>query len=247
MKLRLGRPRGRRILALVAFRDEMGFLPGLFENLSAHVDGVVALDDQSTDESAEYVASQPLVVELLRVEPGSQAPLEEAHNRRTLTEAAWAHDADWLLGIDPDERVEREFRGRAEHAIDRAERLGRGALWVHFRELWDSPDRFRTDGIWGLKRKACLFRSSTDHHFDDRWIHTLWAPPPPPGGWPQADLYLYHLRMIRAEDRQARIEHYRRIDPEAKFQEIGYDYLVDEEGLELSTFEPGRDYVPLGR
>ncbi len=53
--------------------------------------------------------------------------------------------------------------------------------------------------------------------------------------------------MIRAEDRQARIEHYRRIDPEAKFQEIGYDYLVDEEGLELSTFEPGRDYVPLGR
>ncbi len=111
MKLRLGRRRGRRILALVAFRDEMGFLPGLFENLAAHVDGVVALDDQSTDESAEYVASQPLVVELLRVEPGSQAPLEEAHNRRTLTEAAWAHDADWLLGIDPDERVEREFRG----------------------------------------------------------------------------------------------------------------------------------------
>jgi hypothetical protein len=246
MRLGLGRRRRRRLLALVAFRDEMRFLPGLFENLAPQVDGVIALDDQSTDGSAEYVASQPLIAELLAVPPGAQGEIDDSRNQRRLTEAAWSHGADWLLGIDPDERVEREFRARAERAIDRAERLRRDALWVHFRELWDSPDRFRSDGVWGLKRKACLFRCSTDHQFDDRRLHSFWAPPTPPEGWPQANLYLYHLRMIRAEDRQARFERYARLDPEAKYQEIGYEYLVDDDGIELSTFEPGRDYVPLG-
>jgi hypothetical protein len=224
----------------------MRFLPGLFENLAPHVDGIVALDDQSTDESPDFVASQPLVVELLSVPAGSQDELEAARNHRTLTEAAWSYGADWLLGIDPDERVERDFRARAESEIERVERTGHDAMWVHFRELWDFPDRFRCDGIWGAKRKACLFRSSRDHRFDDRRFHSIWASMPD-RDWPQADLLLYHLRMIRPEDRQTRVARFRRLDPDAVWQEIGYDYLVDEEGLELSAIEPGRDYVPLGR
>lgn len=48
---RWGRRKDRRLLALVPFRDEMRFLPGLFENLTGQVDGVIALDDQSTDDS----------------------------------------------------------------------------------------------------------------------------------------------------------------------------------------------------
>jgi len=159
----------------MAFRDEMRFLPGLFENLRPHVDGVVALDDQSTDGSAAFVEQDPLVVELLRVPHGSQEELEDGKNHRALTEAAWAHDPDWLLGIDADERVERSFGERAEREIESAETRGHDAVWVHFRELWDEPDRFRRDGIWGQKRKACLFRSSRDHQFDTRRVHAVWA------------------------------------------------------------------------
>jgi len=90
------------------------------ENLQPHVDGVIALDDQSTDGSAAFVKQHPLVIELLQVPPGGQDELEDGKNHRTLIEAAWEHSPDWLLGIDADERVE-----------------------CSFRELWGAPDRFR--------------------------------------------------------------------------------------------------------
>jgi hypothetical protein len=255
-RLRQGRPLARprtrrgpaRVLALVAFRDEERFVPGLLENLATQVDGVVALDDGSTDGSADLLRDHPLVVELLEVPPGAQEELEDGRNHRALTEAAWKHGADWLLGVDADERLECDFRMRAENEIARAEAEEQPAVWVWFRELWDAPDQFRVDGVWGQKRKACLFRSDRGHRFDDRRVHANWASwPPPKGDYPQADLNIYHLRMIRPEDRRTRVERYHRIDPENQIQPQGYDYLLDERGLDLRPLEPGREYVPLGR
>lgn len=246
--MRLRRPRRLRrrprLLALIPFRDEMRFLPGFFENVAPHVDGVLALDDQSSDGSAAFVARQRCLVELLHNPPGSQGENEDALLRRKLIEAAWKYDADWLLGIDADERVEDGFRRRAEEAMRRADLEGHRAYWVHWLELWE-PARCRVDGIWSTKRKACLFRSSRDHRFHSRRIHTHWASlPEPADGWPAADLRIYHLRMIDPADRLARVQRYRRLDPDLVWQPMGYDYLLDEEGLELRDIEHGRGYTP---
>ncbi len=241
------RRRRRRLIALVAFRDEMRFLPGFFADVGPQVDGIVALDDGSTDGSGDWVAAQPGVLELLRVEPGAQAELEDGVNHRALTEAAWGHGADWLLGLDADERLERDFRARAEQEIDRAEAAGHDALWVWFRELWGAPDRVRTDGLWGGKRKACLYRSDPAHVFDARRVHAHWASlATPVEQYPQGDLLLYHLRMIDAADRAARVARYDRIDPEHEWQAIGYDYLLDEQGIVLEPLPPGRGYRNIG-
>jgi hypothetical protein len=53
--------------------------------------------------------------------------------------------------------------------------------------------------------------------------------------------------MIDPEDRRRRVLRYRRIDPDNVWQEMGYDYLLDETGIELQALEPGREYLPLGR
>ena len=167
-------------------------------------------------------------------------------NHRRLVEGAWDLGADWLFGIDADERVERNFRDRAQAEIRRAQWSGQDALWVHFRELWDSADRWRADGIWGQKRKAALFRSDRTHRFDERRVHAMWPSyPPRHGDWPHADLVLYHLRMIHAADRLERVQKFRRIDPDCVWQPMGYDHLLDETDLELRSLEPGRDYIPL--
>jgi len=243
MRLLGRRRRRRRLLALTAFRDEMRFLPGFFESVTPHVDGIVALDDGSADGSREYAEAQPGVLEVLHIPPGTHADNEDSVLRRTLIEAAWEHDADWLLGVDADERLETGFRARAEAELDRADALGAQAMWVPFKELWD-PGHVRTDGVWGRKHKACLFRSSRAHVFDDRRVHSFWASvPEPPGGWPIADLRIYHLRMLEPADRTARVARYEEIDPDHVWQPIGYEYLVDEDGLELSPVEPGRGYV----
>jgi hypothetical protein len=239
------RKKRRRILALIPIRDEMRFLPDLFANLEGQVDGVVALDDGSTDGSHEFLASHPLVIELKTLPPGAQEDMEDGRNHLTLMEAAWPHGADWFLGIDADERIEVDFRRRAEAEIDRAEAEGHVALWVPFLELWGSREQYRTDGTWGAKRKPCLFKVDPNAQYGKQRLHSVWAPWPPPNGeYPIADLRLYHLRMIDPEDRRARAERYKRIDPDRRYQEIGYDYLVDDEGIELEPVEPGREFVP---
>ncbi len=223
----------------------MRFLPGLIENVAPQVDGIIALDDQSTDGSAEFMAAQPLVLELLRVEPGAQGELEDGRNHEALTRAAWDHDPDWLLGLDADERVELGFRDSAEREIDRAEAAGHTALWLPFRELWNEPVTYRADGLWGDKRKACLFKASRDHIFDRKRVHALWASlPVPAGDWPTADLELYHLRMLDPGDRAARVARYRRIDPDEIWQPVGYDYMLDDTGLELRRIAAGRHFLP---
>lgn len=240
--LRLRRNRRPRIIALTAFRDEMRFLPGLLRNVLPQVDGVVAVDDQSTDVSGEYVAAQPGVLEVITIPHGAHGENEDGILRRRLIETAWKYDADWLLGIDADERVERRFRRRAETEITQAEAAGFSAVWVPFVELWE-PGKYRVDGWWGVKRKTCLFKASRDHVFDDRRMHTHWASlPEPEGSWPIADLRLYHLRMLTPQDRRRRYEHYRKLDPNNELQAIGYDYMLDETGLELRAVERGRGY-----
>ena len=242
------RRRPPRLLGLVAFRDESRYLPGLLENLEPLVDGLIGLDDGSSDDSADIVRSHPLTLHVLNLPRGAQGELMDGRNHRRLTEAAWAFKADWLYGIDADERLERSFRERAEEEIRRAEWRGWDGIWVHVRELWGAPDVWRADGIWGQKRKATLFRSDPGHVFDERRVHAMWPSyPPRRGDWPQGDLILYHLRMIKADDRAHRVAKFKRIDPDHEWQPMGYDYLLDEEGIELRGLEPGRDYVPVGR
>ena len=57
LRARMG-TRRPRVLALTAFRDEMRFLPGFFDSVGSHVDGILALDDGSTDGSGYYAAGR---------------------------------------------------------------------------------------------------------------------------------------------------------------------------------------------
>lgn len=239
----LRRPRVR-VLALLAVRDDLPYLPGWFENVGPQVDGVVALDDGSTDGSAEYLAGRPEVLELIRVPP-DRAEWDEAGNYRRLVSAGDRHGADWLVSIDADERVERGFRERLEWTIARGRLVGIVALHVRLRELWGSPDHYRTDGIWGRKTRSRIFRARGGGELDSRPLHGTKVPLAYLR-WPRAalaDLEFYHLRMLHPEDREARRRRYELADPQCLWQRgIGYGYLTDERLLELSPIDPERGY-----
>lgn len=234
-----------RLVALLAVRNEMRFLPGYLANVAPQVDGIVALDDGSTDGSAEYLAARPEVLEVVRIAPG-RTEWDEAGNYQRLVRAALRHKPDWLISLDADERLERCFRGRAERTIRRGARLGISAYAVRMLELWGSVEHARVDGLWGKKAPARLFRARVDHVFDQRPLHATKAPLQARflGSFVRADLLVYHLRMVDPADRAARRERYLAADPTCRWQpRIGYDYLTDEAGLRLRRVSRRRGFT----
>lgn len=224
-------PRRVRLFALLAVRDGMRHLPGYLANVAPQVDGIVALDDGSRDGSGEFLEGRPEVVELMRNSP-DRLRWDEVANHRQLVSTALRHGGDWAICLDHDERLERDFRARAERVIARGSQVGSEAFGVRVRELWDTRDRFRADGIWGQKTKASLFRLRADHEFDPRPLHAHKAPLQE-RPFRRADLLVYHLGMLTAADREARRARYEHVDPEARWQAVGYAYLTDETGLRL--------------
>jgi len=219
----------------------MPLLPGFVANVAPHVEAIVALDDGSRDGSGDFLAERREVVELLSV-PADRPEWDEMGNHRALVEAARGHGAEWALCIDADERLERDFRARAERIIRRGRLVGCSAFAVRFRELWDGPDRFRADGIWGRKNTPRLFRLRPDHEFDTALLHGIKAPLQ---ARPHrlADLFIYHLGMLTPVDREARRARYELADPDARWQSIGYAYLTDERRLRLARVPHRRRWL----
>lgn len=241
----LERPRRRvRLIATTMVRNERDRIEAMLRNVGAQVDGIVALDDGSTDGTAQILAGAPEVIEVLR-NPTDRERWDEPGGHRRLVAAALAHGADWIVAIDADERLERDFRERAERVIRRGRLFGLTAYALTLRELWGTSDTYRADGVWGRKRVARLFRARADHRFDERPLHASKAPLQGRvfGRFPPADLVVYHLRMIRPEDRIARRDRYLALDPQARWQPgIGYDYLTDERGAVLRRVPRRRDW-----
>lgn len=233
-----------RLVALLAVRNGMRHLPGFLRNVAPQVDGIVALDDGSTDGTPDLLAGHPSVLELIR-RPSDRPGWDEVGNHRALVAAGLRHDAEWLLCVDADERLERQFRARAQRVIERGRRLGHSAYAVRLRELWDDPRQYRADGIWGQKMIARFFRARADHEFDPAPIHASKAPMQGKvrGFFPGADLTIYHLGMLRPEDREARRRRYETSDPDRRWQKIGYEYLTDLRGLELRRVSTRRMYL----
>jgi len=235
-----------RIVCVMQVRNEARHLPGCLDHLRAHVDGFVVLDDGSTDATADILRGEPKLYELLRNPPHADHVWRENENKRRLLEAAARHGAGWVLVCDADERYESLFLQNLPAIVDALPEPELVALALACCELWNAPDRYRIDGVWGRKSRARLLRLPREIAFDrSPGLHGSWLPDAlQQHGRVLPSWYrLYHLKTIRHEDRVARRELYKRLDPEGRFQPAGYDYLAEEGlGLRLAAVAPGRGY-----
>jgi len=236
--------RRTRLIALLAVRNGMRYLPGFLRNVPPQVEAIVALDDGSSDGSAELLSQHESVIELIR-RPLDRPTWDEVGNHRLLVAAALRHGAEWIVCVDVDERLERDFRARAERVIARGSLLGYSAYAVRLRELWDDPGQYRVDGIWGRKLVVRLFRAREDHQFDTAKLHGNKAPQQARRGayFPKADLVIYHLAMLHPDDRMARRRRYEQLDPDSRWQKIGYAYLTDLRNLKLHSIPHRRSFT----
>ncbi|WP_154674726.1 hypothetical protein [Mesorhizobium erdmanii] len=209
----------QRTIAVFSYRYDAHLVPDLIANLDSVVDGWIAFDDRQ----AEGVFSS------------------ETQRRQLLLEAANDAGADWILAVDPDERLERAAAERIGQLTDRRRRTAWG---FRFREMYSSTD-YRVDGLWGDKMQHRLFSAYDPIHYQAKDLHGLWYPADLAFKERDSGLNLYHLKMIEPRRRLGRQALYQHLDPNHEMQDIGYDYLADETDARFETISPGRDYQPI--
>lgn len=232
------------IILLVQFHNEIERLPGFFTNVLPHIDGIIGLNDGSSDGSADYFSVQPKVLEVIHQPIRNPHQWDEPANRQALIDASHAYQPEWILAMDVDERLDKYFRREANRAIQLASLLKRPVISLRLLELWDSESFYRSDGIWGKKRRNRLFRWTKNHQISDVALHGPWTSTKHHARRKvlKTDLRIYHLGMISEDIRVKRVEKYRQLDPLNHYQSIGYEYLNDKKNLRLNY--SGYEHLP---
>jgi glycosyltransferase involved in cell wall biosynthesis len=90
-----------RIIAALPVRNGKNDLPAYFKSVSRFADGVVALDDGSTDATLQILHRENLVLEVLR-NPRRESYIgwNDSENRSRLLDLCGKHKADWIFFLD---------------------------------------------------------------------------------------------------------------------------------------------------
>lgn len=231
-----------KIYAIMNLHNEEYWLPGLLKSIENYVDGIVVTDDGSVDSTYEILKKCKKVIDIRR-NPKHDESFDDNFDEKTAKEVlirrATELGADWVLCCDGDERFEVNFLKELRNLVS----AGKKCYVVHFRELWDSAYQYRVDNIWGRKEKALLFPVDKTMTFDFPYkVHVPWTYKEIEDKLHPVDYNLYHFKMINEKERWRRSDIYNKLDPTKEVQEIGYDYLVDTNGLKLEKIDKDKMY-----
>jgi len=203
------------VVGLLPARNAAAELPGYFASIAGVVDAVVALDDGSTDETAEMLAAEPLVELLLRNRPRSTyRGWDDSANRNRLLAAAVALEPTWFLFLDADERLDTDDAAALRRFIEREAAEGYAYGMRVFRMIGDLQHWDRA-ALWVYR----LFASDGDHALPEQRLHFVPVPLSiPRQRWLQTTVRLQHLAGLTASHRQKRFAKYGEADPRAEFQ-----------------------------
>ncbi|MGH9277651.1 MAG: hypothetical protein ACRD12_06035 [Acidimicrobiales bacterium] len=184
----------------MSFRDEEPVLPYLLASLESLVDGIVAMDDGSTDDGAARLRSSGAIV--VPAPPGTtfgqrrQLLLEEGRRRR----------GTHFVVVDADEAFTATLSRKGRHLI---EALAPGdAMGLPFYTLWKGAQRYRAGREYDLPIWTVFADDGVSAHPDAR-IHEARIPPGLAGGrrvLPAAQGGMVHLQFVswdRAQVKQA--------------------------------------------
>ena len=169
----------------------------------------------------------------------------EGEYRQRLYRKALDQGSKWAVVLDPDERIELRGIRKLSHLMAKAEQDGIPTVFrFDYRELY-TPTQYRSDGIWGHKERMAVFPLLGGNVYSDADLHMPKQPLNADYRIVDTGINIYHLKHINPALRAQRRDLYEHLDPNHKYQSIGYDYLTDETGLALYKIPLSRMYWPL--
>jgi glycosyltransferase involved in cell wall biosynthesis len=212
-----------RVICLLQTRNEGSNLPEVLQHLDGICDGIILLDDGSTDGSYEKANADKL---LLKVQKTYTGMFNDLENRNLLLELAYLFRSEWFLFLDADERFA-SSRPDLDAVLQMEEVDTVSFRLVH---IWDKKDQYRKDlpeGRGGVLQRYRLFRSKGFLQIRaNRELHFCITP------FRQnkyhSSLLLLHYGLMDATVRQNKKALYLSQDAGGKKQGYRYDYLTDE-------------------
>jgi hypothetical protein len=209
-----------RLVAVYARRHEPQWLiDELRANLSPWVDTLVEIDDRARS------ATEPW---------GHEGAL-----RARQWQAAADAGADWVLMVDPDERLEDGAGGKIRPLMDGPDALYRLTL----REMFQ-PAAYRIDGKWGLLRRTRLFPLRPGQQMSAKAIHAPAVPVLTNLPRLDVDVNLYHLKMVEPANRQRRAVAYGRAEAQHGVRRRQWGGLTQIHGMRLESIPEDRRFTP---
>jgi glycosyltransferase involved in cell wall biosynthesis len=104
--------------------------------LEKHCDGIIVLDDESTDNTYELIQSEKLIVKAKK----KRIDFNDKQNRNILLDIAYFFRSEWFIFIDADERFDERFVD-----LPKVMRLPVDVVGLWIANLWDSMETYRID------------------------------------------------------------------------------------------------------
>ncbi|MEM8937936.1 MAG: glycosyltransferase [Bacteroidota bacterium] len=214
-----------QFIALVQTRNESKHVPNLLFHLNHYFDGIILLDDGSTDETYEKAISDKLLV---KVKKRFKGYFDDLENRNILLRISCFFKSDWFVFIDADERFDSRYcdiRSLAnQNDID---------VYSFFLvDLWNTENTYRLDmpyGENGILKRPRMFRNKGSLQINaKREIH--FPAVPYYQNLRVAKVLLLHYGNYTSEIRQRKYERYTSQDRDGKKMGISsYNFLLDKE------------------
>jgi glycosyltransferase involved in cell wall biosynthesis len=211
------------IIGALRIKNESRWIKRVLESIIPVCDTIIVLDDHSTDGTPEIC--EALGVTVIR---SPFEGLNESRDKQFLLGKAYEfvgpewhahHDAPfWMLAIDGDEEL---VAADQRVILDLVQNPAIHCYSLLIQYLWDSPDQWRVDGVYGNFRRPSLFRlmnpefryKTTPFGKDGANFHCSSTPQEMIHHARVCDARLLHWGYIDREKRIAKYEWYNEIDP----------------------------------
>jgi glycosyltransferase involved in cell wall biosynthesis len=211
------------ICGLLRVRNEARWIRAAVRSIMPVCSSVIVMDDHSEDDTAAIAAAEGATV--LR---SPFDDLNEARDKTWLVQQASRSGAQWIVMIDGDEEL---VHADQEVLIGNIRSGQADAYALKILYLWDRPDQWRTDGVYGRFRRPSVFRVGPRFHF---WasgsgqtanFHCSSVPQRYIGKAKASEARLLHYGYMHREDRLRKFEWYNRHDP-GNAREDRYRHVV---------------------
>lgn len=206
------------VVVLLPARNASGTLRGWLRSAARCCDAVVALDDGSTDSTADILASHPLVTTLLRnPQRPSSTGWDDGANRARLLEAAAALSPRWILSLDADESIDADD-AQALRSFLATDALPGFAYGLQHCRMWRGrlgEERYDPEVRWVYR----LFAYERGQRFPDDRLHFHPVPTSiPRDRWLPTTIRLKHFGAATPALVRARLRKYAESDPHGEYR-----------------------------